>query len=356
VDDTWETIAQRAVGGLGVESGELVLVRDGAGRPEVLFEVLLAIEQRGATPLPEFVFPTYLQRLLSTVPASHLGDWDRHRQGWVRHADRVLVLEGAEQDTAGVPPEALAAWGRATHRLGAIDEERRLPYLLMGVPTADRAAALDLSLPELEAALVPALAAPAAELRSEIGQVRSALEGGHILTVLTGAECELQLALGDRPWLVDDGEVTPEDRISGGQVSNLPAGSVYTTVLEGETSGKLQLPRAGGATDITLRFANGHVAEVEGVGADAVRALLNAHTGDPGRVSHIGVGLNPYLHRVIGWTLIDEHVHGCLFVALGENRYLGGENASSLNVDFAIPGATLLVDGRVVVDGGVVTV
>ena len=79
-------------------------------------------------------------------------------------------------------------------------------------------------------------------------------------------------------------------------------------------------------------------------------------TGDPRRISHIGVGLNPYLHRSIGWTLVDQHVYGSLFVALGENRYMGGRNASSLNVDFAVPSATLLVDGHAIVADGTVVV
>ena len=85
-------------------------------------------------------------------------------------------------------------------------------------------------------------------------------------------------------------------------------------------------------------------------------AMFDRHTGEARRISHVGVGLNPYLRRPVGWTLVDEHLHGSLFVALGENRYLGGENASSLNVDFAVPGATLLVDDRIVVDAGVVAV
>jgi hypothetical protein len=41
-----------------------------------------------------------------------------------------------------------------------------------------------------------------------------------------------------------------------------------------------------------------------------------------------------------------------VFIALGENRYLGGQNASSLNVDYAIPGDTVLVDDRLIVAQG----
>jgi leucyl aminopeptidase (aminopeptidase T) len=358
MDVTWADVAQRAIQGLGVEAGELVLVRDLAGRSEVLSEILLAVEQQGATPLPEILLPEYQRRLLQTAPLSYLATWDQHRLGWVQQADRVLVLEGAELDTEGVSAEALGAWAAAGDRLGAVDEERRLPYLLVAVPTAQRAAALGLSLPELDAVLVPALAADTAQLRREITPVRTAVERAGTLTIRSGDGCELLVALGDRAWLDDDGVITAEDRASGAQVvMNLPSGAVYTTVLEGETRGRVRLMGAGDDESVTLRFADGGVAEVEaGAGAEAVLAMFDRHSGVARRVGHIGVGLNPHLRRQLGWTLVDIHGHGCLFVSFGENRYLGGENASSLNVDFAIPGATLLVDDRVVVDAGVVVV
>jgi hypothetical protein len=69
----------------------------------------------------------------------------------------------------------------------------------------------------------------------------------------------------------------------------------------------------------------------------------------------VGLGLNPYLRQPIGWTLVDEHILGALFIAFGENRYMGGQNESSLNIDFALPGTTLEVGGRtVVLEGDIV--
>jgi leucyl aminopeptidase (aminopeptidase T) len=358
VDVTWSEVAQRVGQGLGVEAGDLVLIRDLAGRPEVLSEVLLAVEQHGATPLPEILSPEYQRRLLQTAPVSYLAAWDQHRLGWVRQAHRVLVVEGAELDTEGISADALDAWAAAGDRLGAVDEERRLPYLLVAVPTAERAAALGLSLPELDAILVPALAADTEQLRREITRVRTAVERAATLTIRSGDACELRLALGDRPWLDDDGVITAEDRGRGAQVvMNLPSGAVYTTVLERETRGRLRLPGVGGDTGAALHFEDGSVTEVAGgAGAEMVLAMFARHSGDARRVGHVGVGLNPYPRRPLNWTLVDIHAHGCLLVSFGENRYLGGENVSSLNVDFAVPGATLLADERVVVDAGAVVV
>jgi leucyl aminopeptidase (aminopeptidase T) len=161
------------------------------------------------------------------------------------------------------------------------------------------------------------------------------------------------MAHGDRPWLTDDGLIDEADRARGAHVGNLPAGSVYTTVIEGATEGSLWLAQAGGATDVVLHFHDGRVDRIEAAaGAEGLRAMFDRHSGEPRRVSHIGLGLNPYLGAPIGWTLVDEQARGCLLICFGENRYLGGENTSSLNVDFALPGATLVVDGRAIVSEG----
>ncbi|MEZ4725952.1 MAG: hypothetical protein R3E79_02335 [Caldilineaceae bacterium] len=47
-------------------------------------------------------------------------------------------------------------------------------------------------------------------------------------------------------------------------VSNLPAGSIYTTVLEGETAGTLFVPKFQMATEVVLHFAGGRIAQIDG--------------------------------------------------------------------------------------------
>jgi leucyl aminopeptidase (aminopeptidase T) len=128
--------------------------------------------------------------------------------------------------------------------------------------------------------------------------------------------------------------------------------------MEGETNGRLCVPVMEDAREVVLTFKGGRIVEIEaGSGAEALRSWIFSHSGEPGRISHVGIGLNPYLTQPTGWhTIVDEHVHGILFFALGENRYMGGENESSLNADYIIPDATLAVDGKTVVLEGKVVV
>ena len=351
----WQTIAQRCVYGLQVQPGELIQVRALVDRLEVIQEMLLAIEMAGATPLLEFLPPPYLEKLVVEAGDNYLEKWDKYRLGWMGQYDRILVLQGEPPKFGEIPSKKLALWRAAGSRLGELEEARRLPFLLGAIPTTGLAGERSLALEQLDGLLMPALAATPAELNARIRSVLAKTEGGHEMTVQSGKDCELQLKLTDRPWLSDDGLIDEPDRVRGAIVSNLPAGSVYTTVLEEATEGTIWLPECRGVKDVVLRFEQGRIKEIitgDNEDADRLNKWLDGFSGEPRRVSHIGIGLNPFLHEFLDWTLVDEHLEGRLFLALGENRYMGGENISSLNIDFTIPGVSLQVDGRKIVEAG----
>jgi leucyl aminopeptidase (aminopeptidase T) len=343
MDKRWSAVVQRIVQVLDIQPGDLVLVRDAAGRLDVLLEIALAIEVQGATPLIELVPAEYRQRLWSEVPREYLAHWDGHRNQWVDQAGRILTLAGAEPDWDVVSHEGFRAWEQAVNRLAVAEEARALTGTLVAVPTQARAMQLGLSLEALEAILLPALLASVQELQAQVDRVLDAAAEGQTITIHSGMEHVLHLQQGDRLWHRDDGR----------RHSNLPAGSIYTTVLETETEGSLWLQEAGGATDVVFHFVKGRIERIEAAsGAVELNEMFDSHSGEPRRVSHIGLGLNPYLRQPIGWTPVDEHIHGAPFIALGENRYMGGQNASSLNVDFALTGATLKVGERTIVSRG----
>lgn len=345
-------LARRIVAGLNVQPGELIQVRDHVDRPDVLFEVILAIDVAGATPIIDHQSPAYLNRWLAGATPDAIAQGARQRRRVLEQVDRVVSLSGGVPDFSLAAPDVLAAWQQMDAELTAIEEARRLPILVVAVPNGPRAARLGMTLDALEAHVMPALLLDVHASRTLIARAQEAIAGSHI-AISTGDGCELHLQQGDRHWHGDDGVIDDADRRRQTIVSNLPAGSVYTTVMEELTHGALFLPKAPGATNVTLHFDAGRIVDIEAAeGAGALAAWLDRHSGEPRRVSHIGVGLNRHLRSPIGWTLVDEHIGGALFLTLGENRYMGGQNASSLNHDFALVGASLAVDGRAIVRAG----
>ena len=131
-----------------------------------------------------------------------------------------------------MPKDAFEAWQQAQYRLTVIEEERRLPYLVAAIPTERGAQQLGLASEELEEILLPALRASVGELQDEIGRVLNKVGDGQAITIHSGDHHVLYLDHGDRTWLNDDGFIDKMDQKQGAIVSNLPAGSIYTTVTE----------------------------------------------------------------------------------------------------------------------------
>ena len=84
--------------------------------------------------------------------------------------------------------------------------------------------------------------------------------------------------------------------------------------------------------------------------------------GDAGarRLSHFGWGVEDRARwetlAMRGWDngggVETRSTYGCVLLALGENRDLGGHNASKLHIDISLRTARLELDGDPIVDSG----
>src|SRR5690606_16161166 len=108
-DDSSATqLARRIVAGLNIQPGELIQVRDHVDRPDVIFEVLLAIDLVGATPVVDHQSPAYLNRWLVEATPGAIAQSARQRRRVLEQVDRVVSLSGGMPDFSLAAPEALA--------------------------------------------------------------------------------------------------------------------------------------------------------------------------------------------------------------------------------------------------------
>jgi leucyl aminopeptidase (aminopeptidase T) len=331
---TWTDVARRLVQGIDVQAGELIQVRDLAGRYEILTEVLLAIEEAGAVPLP-FVMPArYLERLWTTAPVSYLAKWDQHRAGILGNVNRVITLAGDKPDYANADRASVEAWSNSDERMAAIEEERQIPVLTAALPTHKRAYQLGVTLEQLDDYVRPALALPSSRIQNEIDNALAALKTASTLKLRTGRDCELTMTISGRNWLCDDGYIDRQDRSAALPVSNLPAGSAIVAMVEHQTSGRLHLPILRGVKDVTLEITAGRISKI-GVSNMSDLAKLSSwfdsHEGESRRLGYLSLGLNPLLTSAIGWSQIDQHVHGRVCIGFGDNTNYGGDNVTTLS-------------------------
>jgi leucyl aminopeptidase (aminopeptidase T) len=356
----WGAVAQRAIAALGIAPKSNINLRDHAGRSEVAREFIDAASAAGHQVILDELSS---DRLRSMLEAGGVDGVNRRALDSIQAAEDaygVIVLSGDRLDLDDVAGSARDAWQESQHSVASIDERRRTPFVLVAVPTAVCAKALGFSLDELDERVLPAMDVEPMALSDSIRRVLAAIEARRddTLTIRSGSDCTLilQLAPG-RPLHSDDGRIDAADRAAGAVVTNLPAGSVYTTVDESTTCGNVWFAHAGPANDATLTFEEGRIVGIRArSGADQLLGLLNAHSGEPRRIGHVGVGLNPHIHDCIGWTLVDDHRCGAVFLSLGENRYMGGQNASSLNIDFVISDAMFDIGASRLVERGKVIV
>ena len=325
-------IAQRVVDALPTVTG-IVLVRDRCGRADIVDLVVDECRMRGLDADVEHVSNDRLREMIGSGSPVELARWDLERADRTPAVNGLIVLGGWPADLAGLPTESVQAWAAAAGRVERALEKRNVPTVVVAVPTEYVAERLGVSLAELEARVLPGLLASSTSLSDSAAPFVDALRAHSRVDVMTAAGT-LVVDRGQRPLMIDDGVVDPADIARGAVVSNLPAGSLYWTAIEDATRGEIEL------TDGTvLRFDNGG------------RVVAGDYVSE--RISHLGVAINPLVTGTIGWTIVDEHRPGAVFLALGENRYMGGENESRINVDLIPASPTVVVGGITLVKDGV---
>jgi hypothetical protein len=94
-----------------------------------------------------------------------------------------------------------------------------------------------------------------------------------------------------------------------------------------------------------LHFERGRIVHIEAAeGAAALADFLDAHGDGARRIGHLGIGANRALRQPIGWPMVDERVHGMLFIAL-KSLPRRPERRSAERGPFLVPGGASKHEG-----------
>ncbi len=148
--------------------------------------------------------------------------------------------------------------------------------------------------------------------------------------------------------------------VEPGQFSPVPNVEANVSPLEGSAEGVIvadaSIPYIGIgllSEPVRLEVREGRIVCISG--GEQARALDRnlAGLGDPlvYNIAEIGIGLNPKC-RFCGIMLEDEGVFGSVHIGIGTNITLGGNIKAACHYDLIMTGATIVADGRTVLDGG----
>jgi len=179
---------------------------------------------------------------------------------------------------------------------------------------------------------------------------------GHSGRLTTPAGTDLSFSLLRMKGHADTGLIHEK-----GQFSNIPAGEGCAAPFHGSTQGVLvvdgSFPAVGKIDEpIRMTVKDGYVTRIAGdKSAEKVRELLQPFGKAGKNIAEIGIGTNPKA-KLTGVTLEDEKVLGTAHVALGNNMSFDGKIAVHCHFDGVLLQPTLVIDGKTIVEKGVLQV
>ena len=358
---TAQALATRAV---QLKEGDLVLITGAVRDAELLEDLATEVRKQGAFPLIRLASERAARRYYDVVPQQY----DAQTPAWdkliTEHVDVQILVDATAQEGlfADVSQQRLQATAQAAAPLGMEALKRGVRTVEVGnglYPTAARATNFGMSQDELARLFWDAVNADPATLAGTAAKLKGVLATAKQVRITHPNGTDVTVAVNGPKAIVNDGSISPDDQKAAGAnlTQYLPAGEVYVTLVPGSANGKLVADRywyQGKAIDgLTLQIANGKVTGM--TATSGLEPLQQAYAAaGPGRdaVGIIDFGINPAIPagpdaRVLTWVPA-----GMVTLAIGNDVWAGGTNNVSFGLSPFLPGSTVAVDGRTIIEGG----
>lgn len=186
------------------------------------------------------------------------------------------------------------------------------------------------------------------EIRRSIHRVARRLRRAKNIRVITESGTDISMSIQGRSWITEDSGICHRK----GDFTNLPAGELFISPVEGSAEGTLMVD--GSFIDtllnpIKVSVKDGYATRITGA-HDVVKELNKG--GKEGRnIAKFGMGLNPNA-KIIGRFLEDSKVLGTVNIGFGDNSMFGGTVKSSVHLISVIKNPTVTIDNVLIMKDG----
>jgi leucyl aminopeptidase (aminopeptidase T) len=195
------------------------------------------------------------------------------------------------------------------------------------------------------------------ELTERTTAVHEKLAAGSKAHITSPEGTDITMSLEGRSGYVLDGSFG-----GGVPLSNaVPAGEAPIAPVEGTANGEIvvdySMDNIGRVDEpISLHFTDGYVDDVTGSNsADRLRRIIQSADDEAGNLAEFAIGTNPDA-RLTGILAEDKKVEGTVHFAIGDNKSLEGDVASSIHLDGMVLDPTVKIDGETIVEEGSIVV
>ena len=256
-----------------------------------------------------------------------------------------------------VPMERLSMVKRSYEEEYKMLEEMQLKQVLVEYPTPQQAKTLGVDYQEFFEMVWGGIEVDPDYLYEVCKKIEKPFNDTDKIRLYSPKGTDLTLSYRGRMVLQDTGTITDESYLVGDPLINLPAGEIFLAPLEDSAQGQAVFDdvwiSGRHVKDLCLKFDKGHVVDFSATqGEEHFRDYFDNLTL-PGRIiAEFGIGLNPFIQKVIGLLSTDEKAVGTVHIAIGSNRHFGGRNFAENHDDFVIQSPTVFIgDCPLIVEG-----
>lgn len=347
-----------------VKEGDRVLITGSSRDTELLENIATEVRRLGAFAIVSLSTQRMGLLYFSKVPAKYDGQEPKLDIALARLFDVSINVDSSEalDAFAHVPPGRLATLGQAFAPVSNIYLERGVRSVAVGnelYPTTARAAFLGVSQQQLADSFWGGVNVDYQKLQAAAKAGIASLAAGKEVHLTNPNGTDLRMRIEGRKVLASDGVISDEDVKQGGAACSvyLPAGEVYVTPVPGTAEGKVVVDQQHFQGKVipgfTLTVSGGKVVSMSArSGLEPLKELYDAAAAGKEVFGFVDIGINPSVRHAPGSRMLSWVPAGMVTVGIGDNRWAGGENSVPFGLNSFLPGSTLKVDGKAIVESG----
>jgi len=347
-----------------INEGDLVLVTGPTTNLKLLEHVAVHVRKLGAFPLISIKTDDMERRMYTEVPEKFDQQAPKMYLKLANMIDAAIMVMADEHPDAlaDVSPQRIAERQRAMRPVydTMLNRNVRLVGLGNGLyPTQATARQFGISLDDLTSTFWSGVNVDYLRLQTIGDTVRARLTAGKMCRITDDRGTDFQVHIERRPVHVNDGVISSDEVRQGGAACQawLPAGEVYFAPVNGTAEGTIVIDRhyfrGREIRDLRLTFKDGKLTSMTArSGLEPLRKLYDACSTGKDAFGAIDIGINPNVRIPDNSNMVAWMASGSITIGIGNNTWAGGDNHSDFALYIHLRDATLMVDGRKLIDNG----